>query len=87
MSKLAQNLVSIWVGVVLGGFGGLLITIFWPLLFPLSLQGSSWGEDNVAIALVASFLLFAVSGFLLCRGLMGKYIREEGANTKQMLFR
>ena len=87
MSRLSQNLVSIWVGLVLDGFGGLLVAIFWPLLFPLSLRGSSWGEDTVAMALVASFLLFAVTGFLLFRGLMGKYIRDEGASTGQMQFR
>jgi ABC-type Fe3+-siderophore transport system permease subunit len=67
MSRLARNLLCVWVGAMLGGLGGLLVAIFWPLLFPLSLLGSSRGEDAVAIALSVFFLSFAVHGFLLCR--------------------
>jgi hypothetical protein len=71
---------------MLGGFGGLLVAIFWPLLFPLSLRGSSRGEDAVAIAFLAFFFSFAVPGFLLCRRLTRKYVREDAGSTGQVLF-
>jgi hypothetical protein len=67
MSRLSQNLISIFVGVISGLLGAALVAVFWPLLFPLSLQGSSAGEDAVGVAFLAFFLLFGVSGFLLCR--------------------
>jgi hypothetical protein len=72
---------------MLGGFGGLLVAIFWPLLFPLSLRGSGAGEDAVGIAFLVLFLSFAVLGFLLCRRLTRKYVREEAGNTGRVLFR
>lgn len=87
MSRLTRNLLCIWVGAMLGGLGGLLVAIFWPLLFPLSLRGSSGGEDVVAIALLIFFLSFAVTGFLLCRRLTRKYVREDAASTGKVLFR
>jgi hypothetical protein len=87
MSRLARNLLCIWVGAMLGGLGGLLVAIFWPLLFPLSLRGSSRGEDATAIALLVFFLSFAVPGFLLCRRLTRKYVREDAASTGKVLFR
>ena len=67
MSRLIQNLVSIFVGVTSGLLGATLVAIFWPLLFPLSLEGSSAGEDAVGVAFLVFFLLFGVCGFLLCR--------------------
>jgi hypothetical protein len=87
MSRLGRNLLCTCVAAILGGFGGLLVAIFWPLLFPLLLRGSSRGEDAVAIAFVAFFLSFAVPGFLLCRRLTRKYVREDASSTGQVLFR
>ena len=71
---------------MLGGLGGLLVAIFWSLLFPLSLRGSSGGEDAVTIALFAFFLSFAVPGFLLCRRLTRKYVREDAGSAGQVRF-
>jgi hypothetical protein len=45
VSRLMASLLSIFVGPMFGGFGGLFVLILWLLLFPLSLQGSSWEED------------------------------------------
>jgi hypothetical protein len=87
MSKLSRNLLSISVGVIFGGFGGLLVAIFWPLLFTESLQGSSLGEDSVGMAFLVFSLSFAVAGFLLCRKLTAKYIREDASSTGRLLFR
>ena len=87
MSRLTRNLISIWVGAVFGGFGGLLVAVFWPLLFPLSLQRSSRGEDAVGIAFLVFYLSVAVPGFLVCRRLTRKYIREDAGNTGRVLFR
>jgi hypothetical protein len=70
-----------------GGFGGLLVAIFWPLWFPLRLEGSSRGEDAVGIAFLVFFVSFAVVGFLLCRKLIRKWVREEPENTGRILFR
>jgi hypothetical protein len=67
MSMPKQNLISIFVGVISGLLGAALVAIFWPLLFPLSLQGSSAGEDAVGVAFLTFFLLFGISGFLLRR--------------------
>lgn len=76
-----RNSLCVWVGAMLGGFGGLLVAIFWPLFFPLSLGRPNWGEDNVGIGFLAFFLLFAVPGFLLCRKLTRKYVRENDGVT------
>jgi len=73
-----------WVGAM---FGGLLVAIFWPLLFPLRLQGSSRGEDAVGAVFLAFYVLFAVAGFLLCRKLTRKYVGEEPDGTGRVLFR
>jgi hypothetical protein len=67
MSRPKHNLISIFVGVISGLLGAALVAIFWPLLFPLSLQGSSAGEDAVGVAFLTFFLLFGISGFLLRR--------------------
>jgi hypothetical protein len=87
MSRLWRNLLCIWVGAMFGGFGGLLVAIFWPLLFPLRLQGSSRGEDAVGIAFLAFYVSFAMAGFLLCRKLTRKYVREEDEGAGRVLFR
>jgi hypothetical protein len=87
MSRLTRNLLSVLVGAMFGGLGGLLVLVFWPLLFPLSLQGSSAGEDAVGIAFLVFYLSFAVPGFLVCRRLTRKYIREAAGTTGRVLFR
>jgi hypothetical protein len=56
-------------------------------LFPQSLQGSSRGEDTVAIAFLVLFVSFAVTGFLLFRKLTRKYLREDASRTGRLLFR
>jgi hypothetical protein len=83
MSRSTGNLLCVLVGAMLGGFAGLLVLVFWPLLFPLSLRGSSTGEHALAIAFFALSLSVAVLGFLLCRRLTRKYLREDtgGAGT------
>jgi len=86
IGRLSRNLLSICVGVICGGFGGLVVAIFWPLLFPLSLHGSSWG-DAVGIASLVFFLSFAMTGFLLCRKLTGKRLRKYASSTGRMVFR
>ena len=70
---------------MLGGFGGLMVLIFWPLLFPESLQSSSWGENAGPLAFIACFSLFGATGFLLCRRLTKKYVRDK--DTITVLFR
>lgn len=87
MSRLSRNLLFIWVGAIFGSFGGLLVAIFWPLLFPLHLQGSSRGEDTVGIAFLAVCVSFGVAGFLLCRKITRKYLRDERDATVRVLFR
>jgi hypothetical protein len=87
MSRWVRNLLCVWVGAMLGGFGGLLVAIFWPLLFPLSLGRPSRGEDNAAIACLAFFLLFAIPAFFLCRRLTKKHVREDHDVTGRVLFR
>ena len=87
MSKISRNLLCVGVGVMFGGFGGLLIAVFWPLLFPLRLQGSSRGEDAIGIAFLPFCISFAASGFFLCRKLTSKYLREEKHNPGNVLFR
>jgi hypothetical protein len=87
MSRSTGNLLCMLVGAMLGGFGGLLVLVSWPLLFPLSLRGSSRGEDAVAIAFFAFSLSFAVLGFLLCRRLARKYVREDAGGPGTGLFR
>jgi ABC-type Fe3+-siderophore transport system permease subunit len=86
MSRFWRNLLSIFIGAMLGVFGGLMVCIFWPLLFPESLQGSSWGEDaGLTLAFIACFSLFGATGFLLCRRLTKKYVRDK--DTITVLFR
>lgn len=87
MSKISRNLLCVGVGVMFGGFGSLLIAVFWPLLFPLRLQGSNLGEDAIGIAFLPLCISFAVGGFLLCRKLTSKYLREEQDNPGNVLFR
>ena len=42
MSKFWRNVLSICIGVVFSNFGGLLVLIFWPLIFPESLRAPFW---------------------------------------------
>jgi TRAP-type C4-dicarboxylate transport system permease small subunit len=81
VSRLTQRLLSISVGAVFGGFGGLLVLIFWPLLFPLSLQNSTWGEDSAPIAFLAFFICFSVTGFLFVQRLTRTYVRKDCPST------
>jgi hypothetical protein len=85
MSRFWRNVLSIWIGLVSGGLGGLPVLIFWPLLFPEPLQGSTWGEKAGLLAFVACELLFGVAGFRLCRKLTRRFVRDDGSIT--VLFR
>jgi len=81
MSRLWRNLLSVGIGFFFGGLGAFLVAIFWPLLFPMSLQGSSRGEDAVPLAFFGAFSLFGVAGFLLFRRLTRKYVRDSDTFT------
>jgi hypothetical protein len=81
MNKFWRNALCIFVGFWFGWFGYLLTVIFWPLLFPASLQGASLGETVAPLAIVAFFLLFGVIGFRLCRRLTRKYARDSDSIT------
>ena len=85
MTRFWRNLLSIVIGLMFGGFGSLMVLIFWPLLFPERLQGSSWGEDAVGLAGIACFAFFGIIGFLLCRRLTRRFVRDDGSIT--VLFR
>ena len=87
MSRLSRNLLCILTGAIFGYFGFVMVAIFWPLLFPLSLEGSSWGEDAVGIAVLVVFLTFAVLGFVLCSRLTRRYVREDNDGRGRVLFR
>jgi len=85
MSRFWRNLLSICIGLFFAGFGANLVFIFWPLLFPESLQGSSWGEAAAPLAVLGSASLFGVAGFLLARKLTKRFVRDNGDTT--VLFR
>jgi hypothetical protein len=85
MSRFWRNLLCISIGIVSGGFGGIVVLIFWPLLFPEPLHGSTLGEDAGPVALIAFWLLFGVTGFLLCRRVTRKHVRDKDDVT--VLFR
>ena len=87
MSRLVRNFLCIVIGAKFGYFGFVVVAIFWPLLFPLSLEGSSWGEDAIGIAMLVVFLTFAVLGFVLCRRLTRRYVREDNDVRGRVLFR
>jgi hypothetical protein len=86
MTRLMRNLLSVGAGAIFGGFGGLLVLFFWPLLLPTSLRGSSWGEQMGPIAFLAISFSFAVAGFFLCRRLTRKRVREDADVTGRILF-
>ena len=85
MSRFWRNVLSIFIGLMFGGFGGFIVLVFWPLLFPEPLHGSTWGEDAGVFAYVACYAVFGVSGFLLCRRLTRRFVRDDGSVT--VLFR
>jgi hypothetical protein len=63
---------------VAGGAGALIVAIFGPLLFPLSLSSSSASEDTVVDLMAVFFLVFGGCGFVLCRKLISRF----GANNE-----
>ncbi len=85
MSRFWRNLLSVLIGFLAAGFGGLIVLIFWPLLFPQPLHGSSRGEDAAPLAFLAFYAVFGAGGFLLFRRLTRKHIRDQGDVT--VLFR
>ena len=85
MSRFWRNLLCICVGMVLGYVGFLIVVTFWPLLFPEALQGPTRGEDALLIVVILAFLSFFLTGFLLCRRLTKRFIRDKDGFT--VLFR
>jgi hypothetical protein len=75
--NLIRDVLSFYVAAIFGIASDILVAIFWPLLFPLSLEGRSWGEDAIGLAFLVSFIAFAMVGFQLC----GRLIR--GVNTRK----
>ena len=69
------------VGFVFACVGFLVVAIFWPLLYPLSLNGSTHGEDAVGAVMAIAFLLFGAGGFLLCRWLTRGVVRQDNRET------
>ena len=85
MSRLWRNALCIFIGLIFALVGLDLCFIFWPLLFPQSLRGSSLGQDFAPLACLASILLSGAVGFFLCRRLTRKYLRDLSETT--VLFR
>ena len=85
MNRFWRNFLSIFVGLIFGYVGFLIVAIFWPLLFPAAIHGSSWGEEAVPIAILVFFTSFFVAGFLLCRKLTKRFFRDKDSTT--VLFR
>jgi len=67
-----------------GCLGFLLMAIFWPLLFPLALHGSSRCEDAIAVAMPAVLFFFAACGFLVCRGVTKRFVRDDGHDATSL---
>jgi hypothetical protein len=87
MKSLARIFLCAVVAAICGYLGFLLVAIFWPLLFPLSLRGSSLGEDAVAIVISVFFMLFGAGGFVLCWKLTRSFVRKEDGTAEHSLLR
>ena len=61
---------------VFGWLGLLVVAIFGPLLFPLSLTDSSRAENMVLVLALMFFLLFGVIGIILCWRLTARWVRN-----------
>jgi hypothetical protein len=85
MSRLWRNVLAIFIGLMSGSFGGLMVASFWTLLFPEPLHDSTWGVGVAPLALIVFYAVFGVSGFLLCRRLTKRFVRDDGSMT--VLFR
>jgi hypothetical protein len=82
MSTFWRNLLCILAGLISGYVGFLIVAIFWPLLFPATIQGTSWGEDTgLVIAVIAFFAFFFVAGLLFCRRLTRNFVRDRNRST------
>jgi hypothetical protein len=87
MKSLARIFLCAIVAAICGYLGFLLLAIFWPLLFPLSLKGSSLGEDAVAVVIPVFSMLFGAGGFVLCWKLTGSFVRKEDGAAEHTLLR
>ena len=85
MSRFWRNFLCIWLGIIFGNFGALIVFIFWPLIFPEALQGPTPGEDALPFVVLLFFVTFGVPGLLLSRKLTRKYVRDKDSLT--VLFR
>ena len=65
MTNLGRFWLSVGAGVAFSAGGALLVAIFGPLLFPLSLNDSDHPEDSVVRLLLATFLCCGICGFFL----------------------
>ena len=87
VSSLAHTFLCMAIGFVFAYAGFLVIAIFWPLLFPLSLEGRTPGENAVVVAMPAVSLLFGTGGFLLCRRLTQRLVRQDDSDGGYPLLR
>ena len=69
MMRALRTLAPFLAAFLSGAVGFLLVAIFWPLLFPLQLNGTSWGEEIGPLAGLGAPMLFAICGFLIGRKL------------------
>jgi H+/Cl- antiporter ClcA len=58
-----------------GFIGVIVVAIFGPLAFPLSLSDSSHAENAVLVLMLIAGLLFAVSGVVLCWKITSRWVR------------
>jgi len=85
MTSLGRFWVSVGAGVVPAAFGSLVVTVFGPPLFPLSLSNSEHPEDKTLYLFLAFFLCFGVSGFGLCWRLTRKFIEKSADHVSLKL--
>ena len=85
MGRFWRNFLCISIAIVFAVFGNEIVFIFWPLIFPQRLDGSSRGDDALPFVVVMFFLSFGAIGLLLSRRLTRKYLRDKNSIT--VLFR
>ncbi|MBI1740008.1 MAG: hypothetical protein HYR57_03890 [Candidatus Koribacter versatilis] len=77
MSNAVRFLGPLVVAFVAGAAGALIVAIFGPLLFPLSLSGAGASENAVVDLMVICFLVLGACGFVLCRKFIARFDTKE----------
>jgi uncharacterized membrane protein len=85
MSNAVRFLGPLVVAFVAGAAGALIVAIFGPLLFPLSLSDAGASENTVVDLVLIAFLVFAACGFVLCRRLISRLTDREESQTGHRL--